>query len=306
MFKRICWILIIVSVLVNVAFFTLYERKFLGLIQSRKGPSKVGFLGIFQPFSDAIKLFSKENRDLTEGEKGVFWFSPSLIFIFALVIWSVIPLKEMLLTYYSNSMVLLVLLRFGVYPLFLIGWSSNSKYSIVGALRGIAQTISYEIRLALVLFSILIFSRSHELDVHLINVLHYPMIIICPIRSFFWFVSCVAETNRTPFDFSEGESELVSGFNTEYSGSLFALIFIAEYRMILFFSLTSVLLIFGGRGSKAWIGLMIIILASIWIWLRRAYPRYRYDKLITLAWKRILPCVLIILFYRIFMIYVII
>lgn len=252
MFKVIFYFLLqilflIIPILVNVAFITLLERKILGLSQARKGPNKVFLLGIFQPFRDAIKLFIKEFVFPYKSNFILFILSPVLALFLMLFIW-------VTLTYVQNVMILkysvlffLFILRFNIYPLFLRGWSSNSKYALIGRIRGISQTISYEISLALIIFSLAVSFKTFDFHfISFINVMlrlffnFFPLIII-------WLVSCVAETNRTPFDFSEGESELVSGFNVEYSSAGFALLFLAEYGIIMFLrALTVILSMFFG------------------------------------------------------------
>jgi len=181
----------------------------------------------------------------------------------------------------------------GLYPLLLAGWSSNRKYALIGALRGIAQTISYEIRLALLLFRFLILFPRLNLKEIFINQEKFRIFILALPLFIFWFISCVAETNRTPFDFAEGESELVSGFNIEYGAGGFALIFMAEYARILFLRLLTRILLGFSRISYIEVIIIITSFAFIWIWARATLPRYRYDKLINLAWKTILPAALI-------------
>lgn len=232
--------MLIIPLLVNIAFITLFERKILSYSQLRKGPNKVRVIGLLQPIADAVKLFIKELILIKDSNKALFIIRPSLGIIITLILISRIPSGYQIGAPYLGILVL-VIIRLGVFPIFLEGWRSFSQYAFLGALRRIAQTISYEIRLALLLFSVFIFSNKFSVGIatekKLINILLLsPLIILL-------FVSAVAETNRTPFDFAEGESELVSGFNTEYGAGRFALIFIAEYGIIIFFSLILTLLL---------------------------------------------------------------
>ena len=283
--------------LINVAFITLMERKILGLIQYRKGPNKVSVLGILQPIRDAAKLFLKEFTRPSMGNNLLFSASPLSGLFLALLIWVIFPLRSAVIIFSLGGILILVILGFGSYPLFLRGWASNRKYAMVGSLRGIAQTISYEIRLALIVFRVLLLRKS--LSVRAVSEMTrgYLSLLICPFLLILWLVSCVAETNRTPFDFSEGESELVSGFNIEYGGLGFTFIFMAEYSIIIFFGALSSVLFLRLPSSKAYIRGLVVSLGFLWIWLRATYPRYRYDKLIGVAWKAILPLVLSILIW---------
>jgi NADH-ubiquinone oxidoreductase chain 1 len=286
-------LLIILLVLVNVAFVTLIERKVLGLSQLRKGPNKVRFYGVLQPIADAVKLFLKEFTVPFKGNKALFLIAPGLGFFLAIVLWRVVPINNMLISIWVRSVLLVTILSFGTYPLLLGGWASNRKYAIVGALRGVAQTISYEISLALIIFTLLVIGGRMKLsDVSNFNDKVTIGAVLPPLLAM-WLISCVAETNRTPFDFSEGESELVSGFNIEYGSGGFTLIFIAEYSMILFFRIVRGLLIFSGLAAKFWSLVVIVALVFLWIWLRATFPRHRYDKLINLAWKTLLPLTLV-------------
>ena len=215
--------------------------------------------------------------------------APVISLQLALWVWRLIPLKEAGQVFEFSGVVLIVIIRFGVYPTLLAGWASNSKYALIGALRGVAQTISYEVRLALFLFRFFLLAGSITLrDVSLVNQDFWIGVRVAPL-SLLWFISCLAETNRTPFDFAEGESELVSGFNIEYGRGGFALIFIAEYARILFLSLLTVALLLGPNAQGAILYFGITTLRGVWIWARATLPRYRYDKLINLAWKRFLP-----------------
>lgn len=284
-------LILLILVLVNIAFITLLERKILGYSQRRLGPNKPSFIGILQPIADAVKLFLKNFVSPRKTHKWVFYLRPGVRLFLVLWIWLTTPL-EFNRIFFSFSMILiLTVLRLNVYPLLLRGWGSTNKYSIMGALRRVAQTISYEISLALIIIIMIIYRRFLSTDVVNAVKFYYSLILTIPTIFFLWLISGLAETNRTPFDFSEGERELVSGFNTEYRAGGFALIFIAEYGRIYFLSiLTS--LIFCLTWNFFIIRVITTFLVFIWVWTRTTFPRYRYDLLINLAWKRILPAVL--------------
>ena len=282
-------LVLMVLILLNVAFITLIERKILGLIQYRKGPNKVSIYGILQPIADAAKLFLKEFVLPLSRNYLIFLISPIISIRLAIILWFIYPIISCFNGLTLSGVLLLVILGLGTYPLFLTGWSSNRKYGMIGSLRGIAQTISYDIRLALILISVLLVrSCITIIDISFLVKAGLGLLII-PFLFFFWLLSCVAETNRTPFDFSEGESELVSGFNIEYGGVGFTLIFMAEYSIILFFSAISSSFFIVPFDYKLIISLRLVVLGFFWIWLRATYPRYRYDKLINIAWKILLP-----------------
>nr|YP_010305103.1 NADH dehydrogenase subunit 1 [Spodoptera depravata]QTZ20296.1 NADH dehydrogenase subunit 1 [Spodoptera depravata]ULR86996.1 NADH dehydrogenase subunit 1 [Spodoptera depravata] len=282
-------LILIIGVLVGVAYLTLLERKVLGYIQIRKGPNKVGFLGILQPFSDAIKLFTKEQTYPNFSNYLSYYFSPVLSFILSLMIWLLIPYYFNMISFNLGVLFFLCCTSMGVYTVMVAGWSSNSNYALLGGLRAVAQTISYEVSLALILMSSIIMI----MDFNLMSFFFYQnyiwfIILMFPL-SLCWMSSSLAETNRTPFDFAEGESELVSGFNIEYSSGGFALIFLAEYSSILFMSLLFVLLYMGGFSLSIIFYLKLVFISFLFIWVRGTLPRYRYDKLMYLAWKSYLP-----------------
>uniref|UniRef100_UPI003002613D NADH dehydrogenase subunit 1 n=1 Tax=Parotis fallacialis TaxID=3112170 RepID=UPI003002613D len=282
-------LILILGVLIGVAFLTLLERKILGYIQIRKGPNKVGMMGILQPFSDAIKLFTKEQTYPIFSNYLSYYFSPVISFVLSLMIWMMIPYYFNMINFNLGILFFLCCTSMGVYTIMVAGWSSNSNYSLLGGLRSVAQTISYEVSLALILMSSIVMI----MDFNMLMFSYYQNLIwffflMFPL-SMCWFSSSLAETNRTPFDFAEGESELVSGFNVEYSSGGFALIFLAEYSSILFMSLLFVLLYLGGYSFNFFFYFKLSLISFLFIWVRGTLPRYRYDKLMYLAWKIYLP-----------------
>nr|AML26069.1 NADH dehydrogenase subunit 1 [Staphylinidae sp. BMNH 1274252] len=314
MFKDLLLLLIsslilIITVLVGVAFLTLLERKVLGYIQIRKGPNKVGIIGLLQPFSDAVKLFFKESIYPMMSNFNFYYFSPVMNLFLALLMWMCVPFFSGLYMFNYSILFFLSVSSLSVYTIMISGWSSNSNYSMLGGLRAVAQTISYEVSLSLILLSFLILIFSLNLmDLMKYQINLWFIFLLLPL-SLIWVVSSLAETNRTPFDFAEGESELVSGFNVEYSSGGFALIFLAEYANILFMSMMCVMLFLGGNFLSFMFFLKLSLMSFFWIWVRGTLPRFRYDKLMSLAWKSFLSVSLSFLFFYLglkFMIFVLI
>nr|ANJ70668.1 NADH dehydrogenase subunit 1 [Stenus boops] len=285
----ISFLILVVMVLIGVAFLTLLERKILGYIQIRKGPNKVGLMGMLQPFSDAIKLFSKEVMFPLKSNINFYYLSPVMNLLMSLLMWMCMPFFSGLIMFNMSILFFLCCSTVSVYTIMIAGWSSNSTYSLMGSLRSVAQMISYEVSLFLILLSFLILTLSLNLNMlYIYQKMNWLMFLMLPI-SFMWLISSLAETNRTPFDFAEGESELVSGFNVEYSSGGFAMIFLAEYSSILFMSMLSVLMFLGGNINSIFFYLKLSMLGFFWIWVRGSLPRFRYDKLMYLAWKSFLP-----------------
>nr|AXS64978.1 NADH dehydrogenase subunit 1 [Cucujoidea sp. 35 KM-2017] len=291
-------LILIIMVLVGVAYLTLLERKVLGYIQIRKGPNKVGFMGVIQPFSDAIKLFTKEQNFPFMANFMIFYFSPILNLMMALMIWMALPFLSVFLNFNLSILFFFVISSLSVYSIMMAGWSSNSSYSLLGSLRSIAQTISYEVSMFLVFLSFMFFTLSlNFIFFYNFQIYIYFFFLFFPL-ALMWMVIMLAETNRTPFDFAEGESELVSGFNVEYSSGGFAFIFLAEYSNILFMSVIYCLLFFGAKFNSMIFFFYVVFISFFWIWVRGTMPRFRYDKLMYLAWKIYLPISLnFILFY---------
>nr|ANJ70408.1 NADH dehydrogenase subunit 1 [Haliplus immaculatus] len=292
----ICLLLLLIFVLVGVAFLTLLERKVLGYIQIRKGPNKVGYMGILQPFSDAIKLFSKEQTYPLMSNYIMYYYSPIMSLFLSLFLWSLMPYLLGLISFNLGLLFFLCITSLGVYTVMIAGWSSNSNYSLLGGLRAVAQTISYEVSLSLVLMSFLILIDSFSLMNFFIYQKYIWLFFLSFPLAMIWFVSSLAETNRTPFDFAEGESELVSGFNVEYSSGGFALIFLSEYSSILFMSMLFCVIFLGSNLISFLFFIKMVFLSFMFIWVRGTLPRYRYDKLMYLAWKSFLPISLNFLF----------
>nr|YP_003433713.1 NADH dehydrogenase subunit 1 [Arcyptera coreana]ADB83326.1 NADH dehydrogenase subunit 1 [Arcyptera coreana] len=291
------FLFLVICVLISVAFLTLLERKVLGYIQIRKGPNKVGFVGIPQPFSDAIKLICKEQPIPIMSNYLLYYFSPIFNLMISLIIWVIFPYLTYMCSFLYGFLFFLCCTSLGVYTVMIAGWSSNSNYSLLGSLRSFAQTISYEVSLALILLSLIILINSFNM-LDFMNyqlycwfiILSFPLALAC-------FASCLAETNRTPFDFAEGESELVSGFNIEYGAGGFTLIFLAEYTSIVFMSMLLVLIFLGGDFYSFIFYIKLVIMSFSFIWIRGTLPRFRYDKLMYLAWKSFLPSSLNYLFF---------
>lgn len=281
-----------VPVLIAVAFLTLTERKVIGYIQCRKGPNVVGIYGLIQPIADGIKLLNKETLIPSHANLFIYILSPILALTISLSLWSLMPFG----IYNSDSNITLGLFclfalgSINIYALLMSGWSSNSKYALLGALRAAAQMISYEISLGLIIISCILLSGSVNLNVMMLaqNKTIWYIIPLLP-GAVLFLISTLAETNRAPFDLTEGESELVSGYNVEYSSMNFALFFLAEYAHIIFNSFLFSILFLGSLSANPLTLLKPMIIVFFFLWVRASYPRLRYDQLMSLLWKTYLP-----------------
>jgi NADH-quinone oxidoreductase subunit H len=304
---------IVVPLLISVAYFTIAERKIMGAIQRRRGPNVVGYLGLLQPFADGLKLFVKETTLPTNANTGIFIMSPALSFTLSLVAWSVIPLSENVTICDLNLGVLylLAISSLSVYGILFSGWSSNSKYAYLGALRSAAQMISYEISIGFIVLNVAIYSGSYNLSV--IVFAQQKLWFIVPLLPIFiiFYISMLAETNRHPFDLPEAEAELVSGYNVEYSAMSFALFFLSEYANMLLMSFSSSILFFGGWlppfssslfylvPDSLWLNIKVALGVIFFIITRATLPRYRYDQLMSIGWKCFLPLTLSYLLFSV-------
>nr|YP_001491487.1 NADH dehydrogenase subunit 1 [Centropyge loriculus]WNH19879.1 NADH dehydrogenase subunit 1 [Centropyge loriculus]BAF80402.1 NADH dehydrogenase subunit 1 [Centropyge loriculus] len=295
----------IVPVLLSVAFLTLLERKVLGYMQFRKGPNIVGPYGIFQPIADGIKLFIKEPIKPLTSSPFLFLATPIMALTLALTLWAPMPMPHAVIDLNLGVLFILALSSLAVYSILGSGWASNSKYALIGALRAVAQTISYEVSLGLILLSAIIFTGGFTLQTF--GTAQESVWLILPAwpLAAMWYISTLAETNRAPFDLTEGESELVSGFNVEYAGGPFALFFLAEYSNILLMNTLSAVLFLGATylpltpmlTTSSLMG-KATLLAVAFLWVRASYPRFRYDQLMHLIWKSFLPMTLALVIWH--------
>jgi len=290
------FIIIAVPVLISVAYLTLTERKVIGYTQTRKGPNVVGIYGLLQPLADGVKLFSKEMVIPNHVSIVIYFFAPILALTLALAVWGLMPMSTTSVISDVNLGILLIfaLSSIGVYAILMSGWSSNSKYAFLGSLRAAAQMISYEVSIGLIIISVIVCVGSLNL-LNIINCQSQTTWFIFPLlpAAVMFFISCLAETNRAPFDLTEGESELVSGYNVEYSSMAFALFFLAEYAHIIFMSLLFALIFMGGWSlildSSIIFFLKGTFIVFLFVWVRTSFPRLRYDQLMSLLWKTYLP-----------------
>uniref|UniRef100_A0A9Y0B453 NADH-ubiquinone oxidoreductase chain 1 n=1 Tax=Vulpes bengalensis TaxID=2494276 RepID=A0A9Y0B453_9CARN len=290
---------LIVPILLAVAFLTLVERKVLGYMQLRKGPNIVGPYGLLQPIADAVKLFTKEPLRPLTSSVSMFILAPILALSLALTMWIPLPMPYPLINMNLGVLFMLAMSSLAVYSILWSGWASNSKYALIGALRAVAQTISYEVTLAIILLSVLLMNGSFTLSTLIITQEHMWLIFPAWPLAMMWFISTLAETNRAPFDLTEGESELVSGFNVEYAAGPFALFFLAEYANIIMMNILTTILFFGAFHNPLLPELYSInftvktlLLTISFLWIRASYPRFRYDQLMHLLWKNFLPLTL--------------
>ena len=303
-------LMVVVPLFLIVAYVTYSERKIIGFMQSRMGPTRVGPSGLLQPIADVLKLVSKEIIIPTNANKGIFLTAPMLMLVPSLLVWAVIPLSEFFIISNINAglLFILALTSLSVYGVILAGWASNSKYAFLGSMRSAAQIIAYEIAMGFALVGVLMLSGSLNLQVIIQeqsgSILNWFWIPLFPLF-LIYFIAGVAETNRAPFDVSEGESEIVAGFHVEYSGMAFAMFFLAEYMNLILISILSSIMFFGGWLSPfqgtfldtyfsfipgfVWLSLKTLIFIFIFLWLRATLPRYRYDQIMRLGWKVFLP-----------------
>ena len=292
---------IIVPLLVAMAYLTYAERKVLAAMQLRRGPNVVGPLGLLQPLADGVKLLFKETIIPSGANRFLFIAAPMVTFVLALVAWAVIPMQSgwVLANINVGVLYLFAISSLGVYGIIVAGWASNSKYTFLGALRSAAQMVSYEVSIGFVLITVLLCAGSLNLsDIVMAQTHLWYAIPLLPMLVIF-FVSGLAETNRSPFDLPEGESELVGGYFTEYSAMSFALFYLGEYmNMILVAAMTTILFLGGWLSPLAalnfipgivWFMLKIAVVLFVFIWVRATFPRYRYDQLMRLGWKVFLP-----------------
>jgi len=317
-------LIIVIPLFLIVAYVTYAERKIIGFMQSRMGPSRVGPSGILQPIADVLKLISKEIIIPSSANKGLFLTAPMLMLIPSLMVWSVIPFSEKFVLANINAGILfiLALTSLSVYGVIIAGWASNSKYAFLGSMRSAAQIIAYEIAMGFALVGVLMVAGSLNLQEIIIGqsggIFNWYWIPLFPLF-LIYLIAGIAETNRAPFDVSEGETELVAGFHVEYSGMAFAMFFLAEYMNIILISVLVSIMFFGGWLSPfestwfeaitnwipgfVWLSLKTIMFVFIFLWLRATLPRYRYDQIMRLGWKVFLPITLFWIFFEGFMIY---
>ena len=320
-------LMVMVCLILTMAFYTLAERKVIGWIQARKGPNRIGGLlvpGLAQPFADVVKLIFKEIVIPADSNGFLFRLAPFLALVPSLAIWAVIPFSPQ--HAFSNIdaglLYVLALTSMGVYGIILAGWAANSKYAFLGAMRSAAQIVAYEIAMGFAMVGVLMASGSLNIG-DIIQAQHglfgwnwtwlFPLMVV-------YFISGVAETNRAPFDVAEGESEIVAGFHVDYSGMAFALFFIAEYVNMILISALTVIFFFGGwlspfdgwswfegtllaEPSFFWFGLKTLVPMFVFLWLRATFPRYRYDQIMRLGWKALIPVTLVWLLVEGFMVY---
>ncbi|MDX1837794.1 NADH-quinone oxidoreductase subunit NuoH [Legionella taurinensis] len=308
-------LIIVVPLLIAVAYLTYAERKVIGYIQVRIGPNRVGFKGLLQPFADLIKLITKEIIIPTKSNKYLFIIAPLFALAPSLVGWAVIPFSEGMVLADINAGVLYLfaMSSLGVYGVLIAGWASNSKYAMFGALRSTAQTVSYEIAMGFALVGVLLAAGSMNLTEIVQSqrggLWHWWFLPLLPLFVTCW-IAGIAETNRAPFDLAEGESEIVAGFHVEYSGIGFALFFLSEYASMILISTMLSILFLGGWLSPfegipllnsiffvvpgfVWLLLKISFFLFVYLWIRATFPRYRYDQLMRLGWKVLIPVTIV-------------
>ena len=317
-------LIVVIPLFLIVAYTTYSERKIIGFMQERLGPNRVGPSGILQPIADVVKLLTKEIIIPSNANKGLFLSAPMIMLVPSLLVWSVIPLSEFFVISNINAglLFILALTSLSVYGVILAGWASNSKYAFLGSMRSAAQIIAYEIAMGFALVGVLMAAGSLNLQEIIISqkggILNWYWLPLFPLF-IIYLIAGIAETNRAPFDVSEGESEIVAGFHVEYSGAAFAMFFLAEYMNLILISTLVSIMFFGGWLSPfestwfenifsfvpgfIWLAIKTLVFIFLFIWLRATLPRYRYDQIMRLGWKIFLPITLIWIFVEGTMIY---
>lgn len=308
-------VIILLPLLGAVAYITLAERKVIGYMQGRIGPNRVGFRGMLQPIADAIKLLNKEVIFPSAANRYLFVIAPALSLTPALAVWSVVPFSKgwVLANVDAGLLFVFAMSSLGVYGILISGWASNSKYAFFGALRSAAQVVSYEIAMGFTFVGVLIATQTMNLQQIVLQqsggIGHWYLLPLFPLFVVYW-ISGVAETNRAPFDVAEGESEIVAGFHVEYSGIMFAVFFLAEYANMVLIAAIATLVFLGGWLSPfegvpflgplfegvpgiAWFVLKVACFIFLYIWMRATFPRYRYDQIMRLGWKVLIPVTLV-------------
>jgi len=317
-------IIVVLPLFLIVAYTTYSERKIIGFMQSRLGPTRVGPFGFMQPIADVIKLLTKEIIIPSNASRGLFLAAPMIMLVPSLLVWSVIPLSEYFVIADINAglLFILALTSLSVYGVILAGWASNSKYAFLGSMRSAAQIIAYEIAMGFALVGVLMAAGSLNLQEIIRSqeggLLSWYWLPLFPLF-IIYLIAGIAETNRAPFDVSEGESEIVAGFHVEYSGVAFAMFFLAEYMNLILISILVSIMFFGGWLSPFegtifndyldwipgffWLSVKTLLFIFLFLWLRATLPRYRYDQIMRLGWKVFLPITIIWIFLEGIMIY---
>jgi NADH-quinone oxidoreductase subunit H len=317
-------IMVVLPLFLIVAYTTYSERKIIGFMQSRLGPTRTGPFGLLQPIADVIKLLTKEVIIPSNASKGLFLTAPIIMLVPSLLVWSVIPLSEYFVIANINAglLFILALTSLSVYGVILAGWASNSKYAFLGSMRSAAQIIAYEIAMGFALVGVLMAAGSLNLQEIILSqrggIFNWYWLPLFPLF-IIYLIAGIAETNRAPFDVSEGESEIVAGFHVEYSGVAFAMFFLAEYMNLILISILVSIMFFGGWLSPfegtffenyfqwipgfVWLSIKTLSFIFIFLWLRATLPRYRYDQIMRLGWKIFLPITIIWIFLEGIMIY---
>nr|ALR69339.1 NADH dehydrogenase subunit 1 [Bemisia tabaci]ATJ03343.1 NADH dehydrogenase subunit 1 [Bemisia tabaci] len=295
-FMALNFLFLMIMVMISVAFFTLVERKMIGYSQSRKGPNKVLVLGIVQPIADAMKLISKEMNLNHNSNFIMFTLAPMLNIICSLLMWMIFPFNYSFNFMKMAVLMMLSCMAFNLVTIMMMSWASNSNYAFIGMIRTISQLISYEINLIMILITTVIITEQMNLiNMYKVQKYMYNLMILFPLM-LIWLITILAETNRTPFDFSEGESELISGFNIEYSSTSFMMLFLSEYCSILIMSLLSICMFTNLLPTNPKFYVTYLVICFIFVWTRTTLPRFRYDKLMKFNWTQVLPMTTLMMF----------